>query len=181
MMNMIHVHSIALHCTVLLAGAAVLGGCKPRSSAPASQDKPAAAPVPSVPDGPAGTTSGAKAAAPTGAGAGRYECLSNGGTYRVSYTPAPDPIPLNELFTLTAWVVPAEKAQPVTSPSVLSVDAAMPEHDHGMNTRPRVVAQQDGSYRVEGLLFHMPGRWELYFDVSSGGSTERAQVEVNLE
>jgi hypothetical protein len=179
---MIHAHSTALRCTVLLAGAILLGACKPRSSAPASQDSPAAAPVPSAPDGPAGGASyGAKITAPTAAGTGRYECLSNGGTYRVSYTPAPDPIPLNELFTLTAWIVPVEKAPPVTSLSALSVNAAMPEHDHGMNTRPRVVAQPDGSYRVEGLLFHMPGRWELYFDVSDGGSTERAQVEVNLE
>ena len=39
----------------------------------------------------------------------------------------------------------------------------------------------DGSYKAEGMLFHMPGHWELYFDVSQGGRTERAQVDIQLK
>ena len=31
------------------------------------------------------------------------------------------------------------------------------------------------------MLLHMPGRWELYFDVGEGALTERAQIEVELE
>jgi hypothetical protein len=62
----------------------------------------------------------------------------------------------------------------------LSVDAAMPEHGHGMNRVPRIEAG-DGHFRAEGLLFHMPGKWELYFDVTQGAVTERAQTIILLE
>ena len=63
----------------------------------------------------------------------------------------------------------------------LAVDAAMPEHGHGMNRVPKVAPRPDGGFHAEGLLFHMPGRWELYFDVTQGAVTERAQTDVVLE
>jgi len=34
---------------------------------------------------------------------------------------------------------------------------------------------------VLGLRFHMPGRWELYFDVTRDGVLERAQIDLELE
>jgi len=34
---------------------------------------------------------------------------------------------------------------------------------------------------AEGLLFHMPGRWQLLFDVERGGRTERLEADVVLE
>ena len=42
-------------------------------------------------------------------------------------------------------------------------------------------ATGDGHFTVEGMLFHMVGRWELYLDVTRGPLTERAQFEVVLE
>ena len=57
----------------------------------------------------------------------------------------------------------------------------MPQHGHGMNRVPEVRALAGGRFRVEGLFFHMPGRWELYFDVTQGARTERAQVAIDLE
>ena len=33
-----------------------------------------------------------------------------------------------------------------------------------MNYRPSVTPQGAGRYRAEGLMFHMPGRWELVFE-----------------
>ena len=63
----------------------------------------------------------------------------------------------------------------------LAVDAAMPEHGHGMNRVPKVGARPDGGFHAEGLLFHMPGKWQLYFDVTRGAVTERAQADVVLE
>ena len=57
----------------------------------------------------------------------------------------------------------------------------MPEHGHGMNRVPRIEAKGGGRFRAEGLLFHMPGKWELYFDVTRGALTERAQADVHLE
>ncbi|UYN97410.1 MAG: FixH family protein [Enhydrobacter sp.] len=63
---------------------------------------------------------------------------------------------------------------------LVAVDAWMPEHRHGMNYRTTIVPGQDGRYRVEGLLFHMPGRWEVNFDVRSGEETERLSHDILL-
>ena len=107
--------------------------------------------------------------------------VSNDGSYYVAYTPSPDPIPLNQMFQLLVWVSPAADRTRVLSDVRLQAGAAMPEHDHGMNTRPKVGANADGSFVVGGMLFHMPGHWELYLDVTRAGITERAQVDVQLE
>ena len=50
-----------------------------------------------------------------------------------------------------------------------------------MNYRPRVSASGDGRYVAEGLLFHMPGRWQLVFDVERDGRTERLATDLVLE
>ena len=63
----------------------------------------------------------------------------------------------------------------------VQVDARMPAHFHGMNRTPKLTRQADGSFTAEGLLFHMPGHWELTFDISRGGKTERAQVDIELK
>ncbi len=63
----------------------------------------------------------------------------------------------------------------------LRVDAQMPAHRHGMNYRPRVVRRGEGLYVAEGFLFHMPGRWQLLFDVEHGGRTDRLSTEIVLE
>ena len=72
-------------------------------------------------------------------------------------------------------------AEPPAAVATVRVDAQMPEHRHGMNYRPRVSARGDGLYVAEGLLFHMPGRWHLLFDVERGGRTERLEAEIDLE
>ncbi len=66
-------------------------------------------------------------------------------------------------------------------PGELLVDAWMPEHRHGMNYRPSVTALDGGRYRAEGLLFHMPGRWEFLFELRGGGGTERFAHAVRVE
>ena len=49
----------------------------------------------------------------------------------------------------------------------LSVDAQMPEHRHGMNYKPSISKLGDNAWRADGLLFHMPGKWELVFAVAT--------------
>ena len=51
------------------------------------------------------------------------------------------------------------------APETLKVDAHMPEHRHGMNYRPEVKRLAPGRWHAEGLMFHMPGKWELVFFV----------------
>lgn len=106
---------------------------------------------------------------------------SNDGAWRIVYRPGRDPIPRGETFSIDAWVFAPDAPDAPCTDVALAVDAAMPEHGHGMNRVPRVDSRPDGGFHAEGLLFHMPGRWELYFDVTRGAVTERAQAEVVLE
>ncbi len=107
--------------------------------------------------------------------------ISNAGSFVVECVPEPSPIPMNALFRLRVRVL-ANDAQRAPPRDVrVEVDAAMPEHGHGMNLTPRVIDAGGGQYLADGMLLHMPGYWEIYVDVSRGGVTERAQFEVNLE
>jgi cytochrome c peroxidase len=58
-------------------------------------------------------------------------------------------------------------------PQSLKVDAHMPEHRHGMNYAPTVKALGPGRWQAEGLLLHMPGRWEYVFELLAAGKTDR--------
>jgi hypothetical protein len=103
------------------------------------------------------------------------------GSYHVAYEPVPDPIPLNELFRLRV-TVRDRSGLPVRGLD-LSASAAMPAHQHGMNLEPKVHKTGEGSFEVEGLLFHMPGRWWIQLDLQAPGKAEktRAVFEVTLE
>lgn len=103
------------------------------------------------------------------------------GPYHVAYEPVPDPIPLNELFRLRV-TVRDRSGRPVRGLD-LAASAAMPAHQHGMNLEPKVHKTGEGSFEVEGLLFHMPGRWWIQLDLQAPGKAEktRAVFEVTLE
>lgn len=83
------------------------------------------------------------------------------------------PIAVGRPFVMQVQLCPA-------GARLLRVDATMPEHRHGMNYRPSVAAQPDGRWRAEGLLWHMPGRWELRFDVEHGGRVQSLRESVTL-
>ena len=55
----------------------------------------------------------------------------------------------------------------------MDVDADMPTHNHGMNTDPVVTELGDGTYRAEGMQFHMTGDWRVTVAVDDGDSYER--------
>jgi len=66
-------------------------------------------------------------------------------------------------------------------PGMLRVDARMPAHGHGMNYVAKVKAFGAGRYQADGLLFHMPGRWEFVFDVMVGANHERVVHSVTVQ
>lgn len=107
------------------------------------------------------------------------EIRSNDATYVVRYSTRPSAIPANEMFAIDFLICDAS-GRPAGDVDV-RVDAAMPHHGHGMKTSPIVEKGGGGRFAAKGMLFHMSGRWELYFDVRREGVTERAQCEIVLE
>jgi hypothetical protein len=101
--------------------------------------------------------------------------------YVVAFRAVPDPIPLNETFQMRVRVFDGSTPPQPASDIDLAVDARMPHHRHGMNREPTITRGRDGEFTVDNMLLHMPGYWELYFDVERHGVTERAQTSIELE
>lgn len=101
------------------------------------------------------------------------EVTSDGGSYTLSYTPEPDPIPPVSNFSLLLDLMDNASGESVVGAS-LELDATMPEHNHGMNTNPPVLEVGEGSYRVDGMQFHMSGHWQLEFRIVHEESVETA-------
>lgn len=99
------------------------------------------------------------------------------GEYLLAFRPDPLRIEVSEPFALVVNVC----SRLGGAAELLAVDANMPEHRHGMNYRATIVAKGDGRFRAEGLLFHMPGRWEISFDVRAGGESERLTHDIVLK
>lgn len=87
-------------------------------------------------------------------------------------------IHVGEFFALEVALCSRE-GQPRVS--TLRVDAQMPQHRHGMNYRASVRPQGPDRFVVEGLLLHMPGRWEFTFDVNAGADRESLRADVQVE
>ncbi|WP_137733302.1 hypothetical protein [Pseudaquabacterium pictum] len=108
-----------------------------------------------------------------------HRLLAEADGLQLAFAARPAPLPLGRHFALDIVVCPAA-GQPL--PATLVVDADMPAHRHGMNYRTTVTALGDGRFRVEGLLFHMAGRWRLLFDLpaANGQPARRLSREIDL-
>jgi len=70
---------------------------------------------------------------------------------------------------LHTWTLHIETAAgvPIDSAAV-DVDGGMPEHGHGLPTKPTVAKQIGrGDYLVEGMKFSMTGWWVVKFHVNA--------------
>jgi hypothetical protein len=104
---------------------------------------------------------------------------SEAGLFRVSYEPAAD-IRANQIHT---WVLHVETpdGMPVEN-AVITVDGDMPQHGHGLPTRPQVTGYLgNGDYQVEGLKFHMQGWWIVEFEIKSNGQSDHITFNLVLD
>jgi hypothetical protein len=107
------------------------------------------------------------------------ERSSSQGAFRVSYR-TEGPVPVGRLHAWTLHVARAD-GTPVTD-ATIAVDGDMPEHRHGLPTRPRVTRHLgNGDYLVEGVKFQMGGWWVMDFDIAAGGQTERVRFNLQLK
>jgi hypothetical protein len=103
--------------------------------------------------------------------------MIEGRRYVLAWRPATT-IHVSEFFALEVALCSRE-GQPRVS--TLRVDAQMPEHRHGMNYRASVRPQGPDRFIVEGLLLHMPGRWEFTFEVNAGADRESLRASVQVD
>ena len=105
--------------------------------------------------------------------------LSERGLYRATIRPQGDTIPQGKLQRWTLHMETATGA--LVDSAVVSVDGGMPQHGHGLPTKPRVTrALGNGDHLVEGLKFNMGGWWVVKFRVNAAAGTDSLVFNVKL-
>lgn len=97
----------------------------------------------------------------------------------ITYSTPGGAIQINRLHQ---WIlhIEDEAGDPVVAATV-NVVGGMPEHNHGLPTRPRVTADLgDGNYRLEGMRFHMSGYWEIVVEVVTDDGKSTVTIAVQL-
>ena len=101
------------------------------------------------------------------------------GLYRGRIIPDGDSIPTGKLQRWTLHLETANGA-PVDIAKV-TVDGGMPQHGHGLPTKPQVTrALGDGNHVVEGMKFNMGGWWVVKFRVSSTAGNDSLVFNLSL-
>ena len=102
---------------------------------------------------------------------------SAGGRYVATLQPAN---PLRPRKMQTVRVIVRDADGRAIDEAQISIDGGMPQHGHGLPTRPRVTRTLgEGSYQVDGVRFNMGGWWE--FKVAIAGSRGSDVVTFNLD
>lgn len=96
-----------------------------------------------------------------------------GSTWTAWWRPVPAPLSVGARFSVRFRLC----GPPVRR---VRVRGWMPVHRHGMNYRPGV-SLTGLSGTAEGLLFHMPGRWQLILEIAGAAGREKLTAEMVLE
>ncbi len=87
---------------------------------------------------------------------------------------------VNQMHAWTVKVATPDGA-PV-SQAHIAVDGGMPQHGHGLPTKPRVTREvAPGAYLVEGMKFSMTGWWDFRLDIEAAGARDTAAFNVVLD
>ena len=101
------------------------------------------------------------------------------GLYHVAVRPGIAPIPVRRLQGWTLHVETAD-GQPVDR-ATITMDGGMPQHGHGLPTKPRVTrALGGGDHLVEGVKFNMGGWWVVRFAITSAAGTDTVTFNLSL-
>lgn len=92
------------------------------------------------------------------------QITSDSGRYTVELEQMMSEIPLREIHS---WTVRFErKSKTKSKPLRIEIDGGMPRHGHGLPTEPKLARYLgDERYQIDGVLFNMPGLWQLQFRV----------------
>jgi len=104
---------------------------------------------------------------------------SEAGIYRGTIEPAGDSVPQGKLHSWTLHLENAAGA-PVAGARI-AVDGGMPQHGHGLPTKPQVKRlAASGDYLVEGMKFNMGGWWVVKFRVDAAAGNDSLVFNLKL-
>jgi hypothetical protein len=104
---------------------------------------------------------------------------TNAGYYVASLVSRKTPVPVGAMHT---WVVTVTTPDGVPLDDVqISIDGGMPQHGHGLPTRPRVTQQLGGGkHLIEGMKFNMSGWWTITLSIEGAGGADSATFNLAL-
>jgi len=102
---------------------------------------------------------------------------STGGRYVATLEPD-RPLRPRQMQTVRVTLRGADGA--AVDDAQIAIDGGMPQHGHGLPTRPRVARNLgDGAYEIEGVRFNMGGWWE--FTLAIAGALGADTITFNLD
>lgn len=100
------------------------------------------------------------------------------GRYVATLEPA-KPLRTRQMQTVRVIVRDAE-GQAIDEARI-SIDGGMPQHGHGLPTRPRVTRSLgEGIYEIEGVRFNMGGWWEFKLGIAGSRGADTVTFNLNL-
>ncbi len=105
------------------------------------------------------------------------EQMSENKKFILSYQTVREKIPVNKIHE---WLLSLKTpgGEPISGAEI-TLDGDMPQHGHGLPTKPEVTQDLgNGEYVAEGVQFSMPGWWVMKFTVRAGGEVDT--VTFNL-
>jgi hypothetical protein len=105
---------------------------------------------------------------------------SAAGIYRVALVPPSQAPAINQMHS---WKV--KLATPDGAPvygARFTVDGGMPQHGHGLPTKPRVTRElADGTYQLDGMKFSMTGWWEVKLDIQAPRGSDKVTFNTVVD
>jgi len=90
----------------------------------------------------------------------------------VALQPPATPPAINQIHSWQVKLSTPDGA-PVTHARI-NVDGGMPQHGHGLPTRPQVTRElADGTYLLEGMKFSMTGWWEIKLAIQTADAADK--------
>lgn len=103
---------------------------------------------------------------------------SAGGRYVATLEPA---TPLRPRHMQTVRVTVRDAEGLAIDEAQITIDGGMPQHGHGLPTRPRVTKNLgDGIYEIEGVRFNMGGWWEFKLAIAGSHGADTVTFNLNL-
>ena len=97
----------------------------------------------------------------------------------VTYTTPAGPPAINRMHS---WILHIENDSGMAIEGAsIDVVGGMPEHNHGLPTRPRVTEELgSGDYKLDGMRFHMRGYWEIVVTITTDEGTSEVSIPLQL-